>query len=396
MEVLDRLVKEDPGYLDRLNGIEKNIQDYLKSHPEHSEAVITIPVVVHVVYRTSSQNISVAQIQSQIDVLNRDFRKLNTDVGKTPAPFVPHVADCMIQFCLAIKDPNGNTTTGITRTYTKKTSFSTNDFVKYTSKGGKDAWPRDKYLNMWVCNLSNGILGYAQFPGGRAATDGVVINYRAFGTTGAATPPFDLGRTATHEIGHWLNLRHIWGDDGGACSGNDFVDDTPNQGPQYYGCPAFPQITCSNGPDGAMFMNYMDYTDDRCMYMFTNGQSGRMNAILNGVRLPIQSSNGCFAGSFIVGNPNNTSDPVTFRLEQNYPNPFNPSTSIRFSIPEAGNVSIKIYDISGKVTEELVNSLFSAGSHEVKFDGANYASGIYYYELNANGMKDTKKMLLVK
>jgi hypothetical protein len=146
-----------------------------------------------------------------------------------------------------------------------------------------DPWPTDRYLNLWVCNLGSNLLGYAQFPGGPAATDGVVILYAAFGTQGTATAPFNKGRTATHEVGHYLNLRHIWGDRND-CTGNDFVTDTPPAGAANFGKPKFPHITCNNGPDGDMFMNYMDYVDDAAMVMFTTGQVARMNATLAGPR----------------------------------------------------------------------------------------------------------------
>jgi hypothetical protein len=145
-----------------------------------------------------------------------------------------------------------------------------------------------------VCNLQPW-LGYAQFPGGPADTDGVVIAYTAFGDTGTAAPPFDKGRTATHEIGHWLNLRHIWGDDcpsSNQCSGSDFVADTPNQECMNYSCPDFPHVSCNNDPNGDMFMNYMDYVDDPCMIMFTKGQSARMDAALAGPRSTILKSDG--------------------------------------------------------------------------------------------------------
>lgn len=293
MEVFDRLKAEDPDYERRLSDIEYEIQEYIKTHPNQERVVINIPVVVHVVYKTSAQNISDAQILSQINILNQDFRKLNSDVSGVPSVFQSSVADCQINFCMASRTPTGAATNGITRTLTTKTSFSTNDYVKKTSRGGKDPWDRNKYLNIWVCNLSGGVLGYAQFPGGAAATDGVVIGYKYIGNTGQATYPFDKGRTATHEIGHWLNLRHIWGDDGTSCSGSDLVTDTPNQANENYGCPAFPQISCSNGPNGEMYMNYMDYTDDRCMFMFTYGQSSRMTAALNGTRVSLLTSNGC-------------------------------------------------------------------------------------------------------
>ena len=172
----------------------------------------------------------------------------------------------------------------MTRTKTNRSSFGTDDSVKSSaSKGGANPWPAKRYLNLWVCNLSGGLLGYAQFPGGPARTDGVVILHSAFGRQGDVRPPFDLGRTATHEVGHWLNLRHIWADTMD-CSGGDRVPDTPNAAGPNYGKPTFPHITCNNGPNGDMFMNYMDYVDDAAMFMFTDGQITRMNAALAGPR----------------------------------------------------------------------------------------------------------------
>jgi hypothetical protein len=130
---------------------------------------------------------------------------------------------------------------------------------------------RDRYLNLWTCNLGSNLLGYATFPGGNASIDGVVIGYQYFGSVGFVSPPFNKGRTATHEIGHWLWLYHIWGDDNGSCGGSDLVADTPNQGAEFYGCPAYPNLdNCSPNPPGVMSMNYMDYTDDRCIYFQRN------------------------------------------------------------------------------------------------------------------------------
>jgi hypothetical protein len=144
-------------------------------------------------------------------------------------------------------------------------------------------------LNVWVCPLGGGLLGYAQFPGGPALTDGVVVNYRAFGAGGTAEAPFDLGRTLTHEVGHYLNLRHIWGDTPD-CSGSDSVDDTPNCAGPNFGTPTFPVVTCNNGPNGDMFMNYMDYVDDAAMVMFTTQQVVRMRTALETMRAGLIAS----------------------------------------------------------------------------------------------------------
>lgn len=293
-EVLARQLLENPAMLQEIQNIENHTQQFIQSGAAGERAVVTIPVVVHVVWYNSAQNISDAQILSQIDVLNADFRRTNADAANTPGAFQGVAADCEVEFCMATQDPSGNATTGIQRRQTTVNGFSTNDNVKFFSTGGLDIWDRNKYLNLWVCNLSGGLLGYAQFPGGPASTDGVVCDYAYFGTINA-TPPFDKGRTATHEVGHWLNCYHIWGDDGTSCNGTDSVSDTPNQADENYGCPTFPQISCSNGPNGDMFMNYMDYTDDACMNLFTTGQKNRMQALFNagGARVSLKTSTGC-------------------------------------------------------------------------------------------------------
>ena len=297
MEHLHNLQQHDSQLSERMNEIERFTQQWMAAHPngDGSRALYNIPVVVHVVYNTTSENISDAQIQSQLAVLNKDFSKTNTDASGVPSVWQSIAANTDVQFCLATVDPNGNATHGITRTSTSVTSFSTNDNVKFNSSGGKNAWNAADYLNLWVCDLGGGVLGYAQFPGGPASTDGVVIDYQAFGTTGTAAAPFHLGRTATHEVGHWLNLYHIWGDDGSSCSGTDNVSDTPNQADENYGCPAFPTVSCSNGPNGDMFMNYMDYSDDACLLMFTNGQKARMQSLFasGGARYSLLASGGC-------------------------------------------------------------------------------------------------------
>lgn len=306
MEHLQQM-SNDPQVVERRTQIEAFTEEWVRNNGG-DRALVTIPVVVHVVYNTATENISDAQIQSQITVLNADFRKLNSDASLVPSAFSSLAADANIEFCLASTDPTGASTTGITRTSTTSTSFSTNDGVKFSSSGGKNAWDATKYLNIWVCDISGGILGYAQFPGGSASTDGVVIDYQYFGTMGTATAPFNKGRTATHEVGHWLNLYHIWGDDGTGCTGSDLVSDTPNQADENYGCPTFPQVSCSNGANGDMFMNYMDYTDDACMYMFSTGQASRMQALFatGGARASLLTSNGCGAP-----NPNLCNAPST-------------------------------------------------------------------------------------
>ena len=235
--------------------------------------IVTIKTVVNVVYKTAEQNISNAQIDSQIAALNKDFRATNPDRAQTPAPFKGLVTDARIKFKLV----------KVTRTLTASTGFTFDDKVKKASTGGIAPYQPKTHLNLWVCALTGGLLGYAQFPGGPQATDGVVINYLSFGTIGTAQAPFNKGRTATHEIGHYLNLRHIWGDTPD-CSGSDMVADTPNCAGPNFGTPTWPVVTCNNGPNGDMFMNYMDYSDDAAMFMFTAQQVLRMQTALSTAR----------------------------------------------------------------------------------------------------------------
>jgi hypothetical protein len=285
MDVHRELVEENPEdyannrrQIARLNA---GLQEQTSRAGFRRGGVVTIPCVVHVVYNDREQDISDEQIYSQFTVLNQCFRNLDPDAHAMPHYFAHLAGDAQVEFKLAMKDPDNAPTSAITRTKTQKRGFSHNGDVKFDNRGGKSAWPSDRYFNIWVCALDGGLLGYAQFPGGPRATAGMVINYKAFGTIGTATAPFDKGKTAVHEAGHCFDLLHIWGDDGLGCNGSDEVVDTPNQAAENTGMPE-PHITCDNGPNGDMYMNYMDYTDDAGMYMFTNGQIKRMDAALNG------------------------------------------------------------------------------------------------------------------
>ncbi len=251
---------------------------------------MTIPVVFHVVYNSPQQNISDQQIISQLDVLNADFNRTNADAVNTPNDFDTIVESMQIQFCLAKRTENGDPSTGIVRVPTNITEFQLYDTsIHYNSLGGSNAWNTDKYLNIWICNIGNSILGWAQFPSaGNINTDGVVIDYRRFGTIGTATHPYNLGRTTTHELGHYFNLYHTWGDNN---CGDDFVYDTPIQEEANFGCKVHPHISCSN--NGDMFMNFMDYTNDNCMNSFTKGQRDRVWNSIYTYRSNLISSNGC-------------------------------------------------------------------------------------------------------
>lgn len=241
-----------------------------------TEETIIIPVVVHVLYNAMQQNISDEQIMSQITALNKDYRGTNADRSKAPWYFAALAADCGIGFRLATKSPDGNATSGIIRKHTNITMFGADDRIKSSANGGDDGWDRRHYLNLWVGNLAGGMLGYSSIPGAQADKDGVVIQYTAFGTMGTASAPFNLGRTATHEIGHWLNLKHLWGD---AYCGDDEVDDTPTQRSSNRGSPSGEKFSCGTTDHGDMYMDFMDLTDDAAMFMFTDGQKRRMRSL---------------------------------------------------------------------------------------------------------------------
>lgn len=276
MKVLNEKLKQNPGLEQKMYNIEKHTRSFLAKNGKgggkpgggdggteptpDNLGIINIPVYVHVVYSNSQQNISDTQINSQISVLNDDFRKANNDANQVPSEFAGVAADAEITFSLA----------GTFRHANSRDSWGTNDAVK-------TAYPPvtpETHLNIWVCNIGGGILGYAQFPGGSLTTDGVVVAPQYFGTTGYVTAPFDGGRTLTHEVGHYLNLRHIWGD--GRCNRDDFVSDTPKSDRANYNCPSYPTVHCRSND---MTMNYMDYVNDACMYMFTEGQKSRMRAL---------------------------------------------------------------------------------------------------------------------
>ncbi len=264
-EVFEQQLKENPALATRMTEIEKFTENAIATG-KLVNGKIQIPVVFNVLYKTSAENISLTQLKSQIDILNKDFNALNSDYNTANNPYSSKRANVGISFVLD----------KIVRKSTTKTSWGTNDAMKKTTTGGIAATSPTKKLNYWVCTIGGGILGYAQFPGGASATDGVAIDSRYTGNTGTATAPFNLGRTATHEIGHWMNLRHIWGD---ATCGTDYVSDTPVHNTANYGVPAVGHRSTCSGAPLEMYMNYMDYTDDRGMYMFSLGQKSRMDAV---------------------------------------------------------------------------------------------------------------------
>lgn len=374
--------------------------------------VITIPVVVHVIHNGENigvgDNISEAQIQSQINVLNQDFRRLNSGVLFSPAPFRGTSDDPLIQFCLAQQKPNGSPTNGIMR-YLKP---SEQDYIdsntptiyrclnKFTIEAFKTntIWNRDKYLNIWVsdlrelgnCAMPAPTLGYAQFPGlpgqfptqfpQEQYTDGVWVNKIAFGTIGNLNLDFNLGKTTTHEVGHWLNLKHIWGDEN-QCAQDDDVIDTPKQTTKSEGCITFPFTdSCSTLFPGIMFMNFMDYSDDNCLSVFTYGQTVRMDAALFNQRVGLLTSNGC-TPSIMSIDENNFDKGIKV-----YPNPFSNQLTIETNEPI---FKIEIYNLLGQMVKSKI--IDSPTNNSVNINLSELVQGNYIAKIYVeNGEKSVK------
>ncbi|HLG33501.1 MAG TPA: M43 family zinc metalloprotease [Bacteroidia bacterium] len=318
-EHTEYLKSQRPNLDNELRQAEILMQQWMDANADSRDAAgltDTIPVVVHVIWNTSAENVSNTQVLNTILALNQDHGRTNSDTINTPAVWQPISASTGIQFCMAQRDPSGSPTNGIERRQTSVSSFTTDDLVKSYATGGMDAWDPSRYFNIWICNLVSGLGGYAEFPTSVLSyTYGVAIDYATIGST---------GWVISHECGHCFNLRHIWGDDGGACTGSDQVSDTPNQADATSSpCPSFPALdACQTASPGIMFMNYMDYGSASCKNMFTLGQRTRAQAAIHNLAYAsLLTSNGCDAvilqptdaGSPLVISPSGLecSDPIT-------------------------------------------------------------------------------------
>ena len=358
-------------FRDRINEIEIFTKHQIEGRATNrtENTIIKIPVVVHILYHTQTEKISDEQVASQIDALNKYFRRRNADTTNTPAYFRTLAADCEIEFQLAISDPRRRSTSGIVRKYTPITKWKADDQMKFSSSMGDDAWDPKSYLNIWVCNLEK-FAGYATTPGGEENKDGVVISYTAFGT-GIGTSSYGMGKTAVHEVGHWLNLKHLWGDEN---CGDDGVSDTPKQASYTIGCPSTVRITCGNGPYGDMYMNYMDFSNDACINMFTEGQKARMRALFNtgGPRNSLLLSKG-LNPPLIAESPSTTEDPKWLH-PQLFPNPANNELNfdLSYDIRWMGK-TIFVTNLQGQTVMNL-----SITSKNLKIDISRLQAGMYF------------------
>lgn len=364
------------------------LEDWIKNNADivQNRSVVTLPIVVHVVYHEDEENISDEQVFSQIDILNQDFRALNCQIPKIGAPFDEIVADIEFEFCLANIDPDGNPTNGITRTWSSVPFFSCNtEFLYRTNLGGKDAWDTNRYINIWVTKLGpvigGSVLGCGTFPNSTAPElQGITISYWAFGSQGPVIVPNHLGRTATHEMGHYFNLQHVFPNDAprDPCSdNNDGIIDTPAQDRTYsQQCPQEPRFSCGTED---MFMNYMNFTADACMGMFSLGQKERMVAALNVLRPGLLESNVCSytrqEEQFLFEvTPNPSSD--FFKLE------------IKSSTHQVGR--LRVFDPSGKI---VIEELYQAVNVPISLQSLQ--NGLYFVEFSCAGLRSVSKLVKI-
>ena len=370
------------------NAVESFIaRQLLSNRNEYSTeaAVIKIPVVVHILYHTQDQKLTDAQINNQINILNECFRKKNADTVNIPARFKSLATDCEIEFQLATSDSRKRYTTGINRQYTPITEWKAGDDMKYTSRMGADAWDTKSYLNIWVCKLDN-VAGYSSVIGGPAEVDGIVLDFPAFGVNNSSNG-YNLGKTAVHEVGHWLGLKHLWGEE---YCGDDGVGDTPKQAGFNVECPSGISISCSNGPDGDMYMNYMDYTSDACINMFTHGQKARIKALFNpgGIRNSLLSSKGLDA-PLIFESPLPDEDPKWLESKL-YPNPATNELTLdlAYDIRWIGKI-IQITNLHGQILMNVVVT-----SRLVRIDISKLPTGIYFLAAKKDDGESMKKRFI--
>ena len=387
-----KITTENPGLKSLLEQKEQVLQQIITEKSYQKRSNIIVPVVVHVVYKLDEENISDEQIHSQIQVLNDDFGFNNTNKLDVSHAFHKYCGASGIEFKLANIDPTGKPTNGITRTKTNKDFWKEEEFedVKFTDYGGINSWDPTSYLNIWVANLddSSNVLGFAIFPDELSTYpeyDGLVIRHEAFGTIGTAgTNGYsyaNLGRTTTHEIGHWFNLYHIWGD---AVCGNDMVADTEPADSSNSGCPTFPhhpKNSCGSSENGEMFMNYMDYTSDECMNMFTIGQIERMKAALSTYRSKLITSKGYSTAAL-------TEYDLPNYLEI-YPNPSSGIIHLHISNEIGLNASITLVDILGNTVKTFENT-----TPNMVLNCDELPNGVYFIQLQNAELNTSLKLIL--
>ncbi len=374
-------VTNNPSIINNSNAIEqftRRVIEESRLAGRIENNVFKIPVVVHNLYHTSSEKVTDAQVAAQLKTLNDCFRRKNADTVNTPEVFKSLAADCEFEFQLAISDSHMKATTGIIRKYTPVTSWLADDKMKYSEEMGDDAWDTKNYLNIWVCNMDK-YAGYSSVMGGPENADGIVLSLAAFGAG---------EKTIVHETGHWLGLKHLWGDE---YCGDDGVSDTPKQASYTIGCPTTVRITCGNSPTGDMYNNYMDFTNDACMNLFTEGQKTRMRALftVGGVRSSLLTSTG-LDKPLIFESPLPEDEPKWLEAKL-YPNPASTMMilDLSYDIRWIGK-TIFVTNLAG---QSIMNVLIRSKNQSINV--SNLKPGIYFLAAK-NGQGVSIKMKFVK
>ena len=395
-EMIKQQMAKDPAYAKKVEELLKNKGHYgnnQKGRPENpgkppAPRSITIPVVVHVLYNAPEQNISDAQVQSQIDVLNEDFTATNSDYNNYDAGYGSVKGDLDIQFCLV----------QVIHKQTSHKGFGLNDNMKFNKSGGSDAVDPMHIFNIWVCDLGKKLLGYAYYPGITPELFGVVCHTGAFGRGEQYNlfTDYDLGRTTTHEVGHALGLAHIWGD---RTCGDDLVDDTPLHNTANVGCPGEGHLSTCTGTPLEMWMNYMDYTDDRCMYFFTDGQAARAGFFIDTDPQLISIVNSACSSARQTNNDITSTSNTRFNSSREKFNsillyPTITSGQLNLSVNNAvgGKAIINIYAQTGALM--MKRQLFNSGKTLQQIDVSKLANGIYFLELGQGANKQTRKFIV--
>ena len=381
-EYVNRQVREDISLKDKLEQVDvftrertnsAGVAQRVNGIPE----TITIPVVFHVLYHTPGENVDKIILDRLIAALNRDFNKRNADSSNIPSVFKPYATSMGFEFKLATMDPQGRGTIGVVKKYTPMLYWMSDDKMKFSSSYGDDAWDSKSYLNIWICNMKD-VMGYSTFPGMDLLKDGVVLSVEDILKARGTTPKINDLRTVVHEVGHWVNLYHIWGED---YCGDDKVDDTPKQSSYTPGCPSGSRVTCGNGPLGDMYMNFMDFTDDVCMNMFTIGQRKRARTIFEtgGPRNSILYSKGLNVS--MIENAALPDFYPKWLYAQVYPNPAATSIKVYFEYDERWiGKKMEIVDMSGRV---VFNKII--GSKIETIDVNRFNAGVYFIRAENDG-----------
>jgi hypothetical protein len=391
VEYENQLVLKNPSLVNQFNLGAARVQKMLQC-PEYNKtnSVVVIPVVIHLLYNTSSpdQSLSDAQISSQIAVLNEDYSRNNADTSKTPNVWKKTASATNFQFTLAKRDPKGLPSNGIVRKITTNTSFGFgSDDERFSARGGDDAWNSDQYLNIWVVpSISNGggseVLGFCTPPGSDKSIDGVTVGYKYFGRNSKSID-YNLGRTVTHEVGHWFGLYHVWGVNSGDCASSDSISDTPTQSISSSGKPVFPLTdVCTPSFPGVMFMNFLDYSDDASMNLFTNDQVARMNAVLNYYRPLIKTSPGGLAGL-----SNNVYQPAIAV----FPNPVKDFLKIQADFFDGGPLHLSVYTLFGQCLRK--ESIWNGSAN---IDLSDTPDGCYLLKFESGNQSVYKKIIVAK